>query len=155
MVLDPEERHYADKRMVLDAAANVDSTGRLSRRDIIEAFKDWKMWSMLPMQHLRYARPAGSSISFPVVLKGRVDHYLYTYADDLDGPRARERLLSSSRPIYGRPPCVSACLPATFEHQESGSSTSSYSRTSPFRPVVLRAGLIAFYAPLHSSPDRR
>ncbi|KZO99498.1 major facilitator superfamily transporter [Calocera viscosa TUFC12733] len=68
--LTPEERHYADKRMVLDAATNIESTGRLSRRDIIEAFKDWKMWIMLPSNIFATLGPAGFSIFFPVVVKG-------------------------------------------------------------------------------------
>ncbi|EJT98502.1 MFS transporter [Dacryopinax primogenitus] len=68
--LTKEERHYADKRMVIDAAANTDSTFRLSRRDVVEAFKDWKMWIMLPSNIFATLGPAGFSIFFPVVVKG-------------------------------------------------------------------------------------
>lgn len=64
------ERAYAERRMVVDAAANLDSTYKLSRRDIWEAVKDWKLWAVLPFNILSSIAPQGFTIFFPLVVKG-------------------------------------------------------------------------------------
>ncbi|TKA59819.1 hypothetical protein B0A49_12720 [Cryomyces minteri] len=68
--LDETERAFANRRMELDSAANVDSTYKLSRRDIWEAIKDWKLWCVLPFNILASIAPQGFTIFFPLVVKG-------------------------------------------------------------------------------------
>lgn len=70
--LNEAERAYADRRMIIDAAANLDSTYKLSRRDIWEAIKDWKLWGVLPFNILASVAPQGFTIFFPIVVKVRL-----------------------------------------------------------------------------------
>lgn len=70
--LTAEERAYADNRMIVDAAANLDSAKKLSRRDIVEAIADWKLWFVLPFNILASVAPQGFTIFFPLVVKVRV-----------------------------------------------------------------------------------
>jgi MFS family permease len=67
--LKPNERAYADNRMVIDSTANSDSTYKLSRRDLIEALCDWKLWLVLPFNILSSIPPQGFTIFFPLVVK--------------------------------------------------------------------------------------
>jgi MFS family permease len=67
--LSETERKFADRRMVIDAAANLDSTYKLSKRDIWEALKDWKLWGVLPFNILASVAPQGFTIFFPLVVK--------------------------------------------------------------------------------------
>ncbi|KZO92932.1 MFS general substrate transporter [Calocera viscosa TUFC12733] len=68
--LKPHEREYAEKRMVIDAAANLNGTYKVSKRDVIEIVKDWKLWFILPANTLAGTCPQGFTIFFPVVVKG-------------------------------------------------------------------------------------
>ncbi|KZT58312.1 major facilitator superfamily transporter [Calocera cornea HHB12733] len=68
--LKPEEREFAEKRMVIDAAANLDATYKISKRDIIEAIKDWRLWVTLCANILASMSSQGFTIFFPVVIKG-------------------------------------------------------------------------------------
>ena len=68
--LSEDERRYADKRMVIDAAANLDSTYKISKRDIVEGTLDWKLWCVLPFNVLASVAPQGFTIFFPIVVKG-------------------------------------------------------------------------------------
>lgn len=68
--LKPSERAYAANRMVIDSSANSDSTyNKLSRRDVIEAICDWKLWLVLPFNILSSIPPQGFTIFFPLVIK--------------------------------------------------------------------------------------
>jgi len=69
--LTENERAYAENRMVIDATANLDSTTKLNRRDIIEGCKDWKLWFVLPFNILTSVPPQGFTIFFPLVVKVR------------------------------------------------------------------------------------
>ncbi|EJU03506.1 MFS general substrate transporter [Dacryopinax primogenitus] len=68
--LTPQEREYADKRMVMDAAANLDSTYKLTKRDIYEACIDWRLWVTLAANIMSTLAGQGLSTFFPVVIKG-------------------------------------------------------------------------------------
>ncbi|KZT56779.1 MFS general substrate transporter [Calocera cornea HHB12733] len=68
--LKPEEREYAEKRMIIDAAANLNGTFKISKRDVIEIVKDWKLWFTLFANTLAGTCPQGFTIFFPVVVKG-------------------------------------------------------------------------------------
>ncbi|KAL1983800.1 hypothetical protein VTN96DRAFT_9886 [Rasamsonia emersonii] len=68
--LTPTERRYAENRMMIDAAANFDSTHKLSWRDVTEALLDWKLWLVLPFNILQSVPPQGFTIFFPTVVKG-------------------------------------------------------------------------------------
>ncbi|KAF2643107.1 MFS general substrate transporter [Massarina eburnea CBS 473.64] len=68
--LTPEEKVLADRRMVTDSAANEDSRFKLSRRDVVEAIKDWKFWAVLPFNVLSSVAPQGFTIFMPIVIKG-------------------------------------------------------------------------------------
>lgn len=68
--LNETERRFADKRMVIDSAANLDSTYKLTKRDIKEGILDWKLWCVLPFNVLSGIAPAGFTIFFPIVVKG-------------------------------------------------------------------------------------
>ncbi|KZT59859.1 MFS general substrate transporter [Calocera cornea HHB12733] len=68
--LTAEQKVYAEKRMVLDSAANLNSEFKLGMRDIVEALKDWKLWITLPWNILASIAPQGFTIFFPLVVKG-------------------------------------------------------------------------------------
>ncbi|RFU30412.1 hypothetical protein B7463_g5923, partial [Scytalidium lignicola] len=68
--LNPTERAYADNRMIIDAAANRDSTYKLSKRDVVEGVCDWKLWFVEPFNILSSIPPQGFTIFFPLVVKG-------------------------------------------------------------------------------------
>lgn len=68
--LKEHERKYAEQRMILDSAANADSTYRLTKRDIMEGILDWKLWCVLPFNVLASIAPQGFTIFFPLVVKG-------------------------------------------------------------------------------------
>ncbi|KAF1958641.1 MFS general substrate transporter [Byssothecium circinans] len=65
-----KEKEYAERRMVVDSAANADSRFKLSKRDVIEAVKDWKLWAILPFNILASVAPQGFTIFMPIVIKG-------------------------------------------------------------------------------------
>jgi hypothetical protein len=68
--LNQAEREFADKRMVVDSAANLDSTYKITKRDIREGILDWKLWCVLPFNVLASVAPQGFTIFFPIVVKG-------------------------------------------------------------------------------------
>ena len=68
--LTPEERDFGEKRMVIDAAANLDGTYKITRRDFKEAFGDWRIWATLVPNICTGMASQGFSIFFPVVVKG-------------------------------------------------------------------------------------
>jgi hypothetical protein len=67
--LTENERAYAENRMVIDTTANLDSTTKLNRHDIIEGCKDWKLWFVLPFNILTSVPPQGFTIFSPLVVK--------------------------------------------------------------------------------------
>jgi MFS family permease len=69
--LNEAERTYADRRVVMDAAANLDATYQLSKRDIWEGIKDWKLWCVLPFNILPSVAPQSFTIFFPLVVNVR------------------------------------------------------------------------------------
>jgi len=56
--------------MVLDSAANRDSTYKLTKRDLVEGVLDWKLWGVLWCNILASIAPQGFTIFFPLVVKG-------------------------------------------------------------------------------------
>lgn len=68
--LSPAERAFAERRMGLDSAANLDARFKLSRRDVKEALVDWKLWAVLPFNVLASIAPQGFTIFMPIVIKG-------------------------------------------------------------------------------------
>lgn len=67
--LKQHEREYAERRMVIDSAANLDSTYKITKRDILEGAMDWKLWCVLPWNILASIAPQGFTIFFPIVVK--------------------------------------------------------------------------------------
>lgn len=67
--LNEDEKNFAERRMVIDSAANLDSRFKLSKRDIWEAMKDWKLWAVLPFNVLASTAPQGFTIFLPIVIK--------------------------------------------------------------------------------------
>ena len=67
--LTPEEREYAEKRMVIDSAANLDSTFKITKRDMIQGAIDWKLWCVLPFNIIASTAPQGFTIFFPLVVQ--------------------------------------------------------------------------------------
>lgn len=55
--------------MVMDASANLDSTYKMTRRDLVEGALDWKLWCVLPWNVLASIAPQGFTIFFPIVVK--------------------------------------------------------------------------------------
>ncbi|KZP01749.1 MFS general substrate transporter [Calocera viscosa TUFC12733] len=68
--LTPEEREYAEKRMIIDAAANLGSATKLTKRDIWEACIDWRLWVTLVGNICSTLAGQGLATFFPVVVKG-------------------------------------------------------------------------------------
>ncbi|EJU03913.1 MFS general substrate transporter [Dacryopinax primogenitus] len=68
--LTPAERHYAEKRMVMDSSENLADAHRISKRDILETLKDWKLWMMLPCAMITTMGPTGFTTFLPLVVKG-------------------------------------------------------------------------------------
>lgn len=66
--LKPAEQEYAEQRMYIDAKANKDSTYKLTKKDIVEAIIDWKLWGVLPFNILASVAPQGFTIFFPLVV---------------------------------------------------------------------------------------
>jgi MFS family permease len=67
--LNESERAFAERRMVIDSAANLDSRFKMSKRDIWEAIMDWKLWAVLPFNVLASTAPQGFTIFLPIVIK--------------------------------------------------------------------------------------
>jgi MFS family permease len=66
--LKPSQQTFAENRMIIDSINNKDGTYKLTRRDIIEAIKDWKLWFVLPFNILSSVPPQGFTIFFPIVV---------------------------------------------------------------------------------------
>lgn len=67
--LSEKEKEFAERRMVIDSAANLDSRFKLSKRDVKEAVTDWKLWAVLPFNVLASVAPQGFTIFLPIVIK--------------------------------------------------------------------------------------
>lgn len=67
--LKPEERAFAEKRMVVDSAANFDHGHKVTARDFKEAFTDWRVWAIMVSNTLASLSSQGFTIFFPVVVK--------------------------------------------------------------------------------------
>lgn len=76
--LNKEDRAYATERMRLDNALFIDhaysKTGvekdRLTKRDVIETLKDWKLWYVLVFNILASVPGQAFSVFLPLVVKG-------------------------------------------------------------------------------------
>lgn len=76
--LKPQEREYATHRIQADNALFIEhsyaSSGlekdRLTRRDVIEAFKDWKLWYVLVFNICASVPSQAFSVFLPIVVKG-------------------------------------------------------------------------------------
>jgi len=66
--LTKQERLYAARRMEIDSALNEES--KITRRDIIEACKDWKLWYVLIFNILASVPPQAFGVFLPLVVKG-------------------------------------------------------------------------------------
>jgi MFS family permease len=67
--LNEQEKLFAERRMVVDSAANLDSRFKMSKRDFFEAVKDWKLWAILPFNVIASTAPQGFTIFLPIVIK--------------------------------------------------------------------------------------
>lgn len=67
--LNEQQREYADERMTADAVANRDATYKLTRRDVIETVKDWKLWLVLPFNILASVPGLTFGIFFPLIVE--------------------------------------------------------------------------------------
>jgi hypothetical protein len=76
--LTPEERQFATERMQRDTANFIQheygedglEKDRLSRRDVIETGKDWKLWYALVFNICGSVPTQAFSVFLPLVLKG-------------------------------------------------------------------------------------
>ena len=68
--LNKAEREFAEKRMVIDNAANYESAHKVTRRDLLELLKDWKGWASFAAQTLNGTATTGISLLFPVIITG-------------------------------------------------------------------------------------
>lgn len=66
--LTTEQRAFAKYRMEIDSALN-ESRG-LTRRDLIEVAKDWKLWAILPFNILASCPSAAFSVFLPLIITG-------------------------------------------------------------------------------------
>jgi MFS family permease len=67
--LGEQERAFAERRMVVDAAANLDARYKLSRRDVVEAARDWKLWAVFPWNMVASTAPQVFSLFLPIIVK--------------------------------------------------------------------------------------
>jgi MFS family permease len=77
--LTPAQRSYAENRMIIDSINNKDATYKLTKRDVVEAIKDWKLWFVLPFNILTSVPPQGFTIFFPLVVKVRPFHSMPSF----------------------------------------------------------------------------
>jgi hypothetical protein len=76
--LSQEERQFATERMQRDTALYIQheygedgmERDRLSKRDIIEALKDWKLWFVLVFNICASVPTQAFSVFMPLVVKG-------------------------------------------------------------------------------------
>jgi hypothetical protein len=61
------ERVYAARRMQIDSALSEES--KITRRDIVETFKDWKLWYVLVFNILASVPPQAFGVFLPLVVK--------------------------------------------------------------------------------------
>ena len=67
--LSERQKRYAENRMVVDSAANLDSAKRLTSKDVKWGVLDWKLWFVEPFNVLASTAPQGFTIFFPLVVK--------------------------------------------------------------------------------------
>ncbi|OQV10578.1 hypothetical protein CLAIMM_14555 [Cladophialophora immunda] len=68
--LDTTERAYAVRRMIIDTQSDPAAHRKITKRDVIEAFTDWKIWAIVPFNTLAAVSSYGFSIFFPLVVQG-------------------------------------------------------------------------------------
>jgi hypothetical protein len=61
------QREYAIRRMQIDSALSEES--KITRKDIIEAFEDWKLWCVLIFNILASVPPQAFGVFLPLVVK--------------------------------------------------------------------------------------
>lgn len=67
--LSPEERAFAERRMIVDSVANGGEKHKMSRSDFKDAFTDWRIWAVMLSNTLASLSSQGFTIFFPVVVK--------------------------------------------------------------------------------------
>ena len=65
--LSKQERLFAARRMQIDSALSEDS--KITKRDIIETLKDWKLWYVLIFNILASVPPQAFGVFLPLVVK--------------------------------------------------------------------------------------
>ncbi len=67
--LNEREKEFATHRMRIDSAANVNKIHSITKRDLFEAVKDWKMYMLLLPNICQGVSALGLSTFFPIVVK--------------------------------------------------------------------------------------
>ncbi len=67
--LSPEERAFAERRMIVDSVANGKEKHKMTRSDFKDAFVDWRIWAIMLSNTLASLSSQGFTIIFPVVVK--------------------------------------------------------------------------------------
>src|SRR5271169_4100012 len=65
--LSKQERLYAARRMQIDSALSEES--KITRKDVIETLKDWKLWYVLIFNILASVPPQAFGVFLPLVVK--------------------------------------------------------------------------------------
>lgn len=73
--LSETEKAFAEKRMIVDSAANYGRGHNVTRRDFKEAFLDWRVWSIMISNTLASLSSQGFTVFFPVVVAVSAVHY--------------------------------------------------------------------------------
>lgn len=82
--LKPEEKAFAKRRMEIDVGGEA-SDRKITRRDWIEAVKDWRVWSTMLGNTMASLSSQGFTIFFPLVVKvGQVHQVFYQQVTDFN-----------------------------------------------------------------------
>jgi len=68
--LNKEERAWARERMIRDSGGQDNSAAGITKRDVIEAFKDWKFWYILPGALCSNVISSTFQIFLPLITEG-------------------------------------------------------------------------------------
>ncbi|KAH7030572.1 major facilitator superfamily domain-containing protein [Microdochium trichocladiopsis] len=68
--LKPEERAFAERRMIIDSVENAGHAHKVTLQDFKEAFIDWRVWGIMISNMLASLASQGFTVFFPVVVKG-------------------------------------------------------------------------------------
>ncbi|KAI4727242.1 hypothetical protein E4T49_05018 [Aureobasidium sp. EXF-10728] len=68
--LSASERELAGRRMQIEEVTHGEEGNRLSRRDFMEAFTDWRIWTTMLGNLLTSLASQGLSVFMPIIIKG-------------------------------------------------------------------------------------